>query len=115
MRYVMLGTVKIRGDNVPVYPQLINWLDTTPADPTNPGQGFTAGEIRRRSRAADLIEAAGKNDEPFVALEDKDWEVLKEVANKTQFQIADRSLLNLLDLVENAPDKKPKTDKLTCS
>jgi hypothetical protein len=115
-KFVKFGEFEFRGQKLEIAKQLVIHLDNTPVDPDNPQKGFSSGEIRRRGKVADKIEAAVKAEQDYVELEDAEWEVLKEVVvDKTRYQVGDRALLAPANAVEAATSKKPKPKAKTAA
>lgn len=65
-----------------------------------PGTGVTYAEMRKRSRLLDALERA--KSEPFLDLEDADFEELKRLLDAFQFATAKRELRLILDDIANA-------------
>jgi hypothetical protein len=69
-----------------------------------PEGGFRIAAQRELLKISDKIDQPGE----FLELEDAEWKTLKTYFERTPWMIKHKLLVQLMDNIENAPEKKPE-------
>jgi hypothetical protein len=80
----------------------------------SPESKINVGEMRKRVRVLDALEAAEKIAQNYIDLEDADFDMLKGAIEGFPFQIANKDILKTVDAINEAkaPPTPAETDQL---